>query len=423
VSTGKTISEKILMHKSGQDIRAGDYVVAEVDFAYSHDANRPLPMTLLKDMGVDRVWNPSNYVLLLDHYPSPTRASATSHQILRKFAAEQKLQLYDVGEGISHVVIAERGHVAPGDLVVASDSHTCTLGALGAFGTGVGSTDLAAVLATGKTWLKVPETIRVDCHGDFQQGVSAKDLALHLAGQLGADGANYMAVEYAGEAITSLGIHGRFTLANMAIEMGAKAGLFASDEITDSWLRIRLDRTYEPVFPDADAAYALVVPIDVSALAPTVALPHSPCQVEEATKLSDVPVQQVVIGTCTAGRLDDLEVVLSILRGRRIAQGVRLYVTPPSRETMAAAMKNGFLQELVAAGANIGTPGCSGCVGGCHYAIPADGENVITTANRNFRGRLGNPEAFMYLSSPATAAASALTGTITDPRDFLRNVS
>jgi 3-isopropylmalate/(R)-2-methylmalate dehydratase large subunit len=421
VSTGKTISEKILTLKSGQDIHAGDYVVAEVDFAYSHDANRPLPMTLLEDMGVDRTWNPDNYVLLLDHYPSPTKASATSHQMLRKFAVEQKLKLYDVGEGISHVVIAECGHVAPGDLVIASDSHTCTLGALGAFSTGVGSTDLAAVLATGKTWLKVPETIRIDCHGTFQQGVSAKDLALHLTGQLGADGANYMAVEYAGEAINSLGMHGRFTLANMAIEMGAKAGLFASDDKTDRWLKSRLDRSYEPVLPDKDATYARVVPADISALPPLVALPHSPCQVKEASKLSDVPIHQVVVGTCTAGRLDDLEVVVRILRGRKIAQGVRLYVTPPSRETLATAMENGFIPELVAAGANIGTPGCSGCVGGCHYAIPADGENVITTANRNFKGRLGNPEAFMYLSSPATAAASALTGVITDPREFLRD--
>ena len=417
MNAGRTISEKILSAKSGGDARAGDYVVAGVDLAYSHDANRPLPMSLLEDMGTGRVWDAERYLLALDHYPSPTEASADSHQALRTFASDQGLRLYDVGEGISHVIVAERGHVMPGDLVVASDSHTCTLGALGAFGTGVGSSDLAAVLATGKLWFKVPETIRVECNGAFQPGVSAKDLALHLAGRLGADGATYRALEYAGAAISPLAMHGRFTLANMAIEIGAKAGLIASDAVTEAWLAPRLARPCPAVAADADAVYEDVVSIDVSALAPTVALPHSPARTEEAVALDTVPVHQVVIGTCTGGRLDDLEEAARILGGRRVAHTVRLFVTPASRETMLAAMERGILQTLVAAGANIGTPGCSGCVGGCHYAIPADGENVLSTANRNFRGRLGNPRAFIYLASPATAAASALTGTITDPRE------
>lgn len=417
---GKTMAEKLLSRNAGVDAVAGDIVVGNLDLAISHDGNRPLPVELLAEMGTEKVWDPSKYVIFLDHYPSPTEAVAAAHATLRQFAAEQGCHLYEVGEGISHIVMAERGHVAPGDVVIGADSHTCTSGALGAFATGVGSSDLAAGMATGKLWFQVPETLKIVCHGAFGPGVSAKDLALYVTGKIGADGATYLALEYGGEAIANMGMDGRFTLANLAVEAGAKVGLVPPDEVTRAWLEPRLkrvNRPYEPVFPDDDATYADVIEIDVSELAPQVSLPHNVDKTANARDLGDIPVHQVVIGTCNAARLDDLAAAARILGGKKIASHVRCYVTPPSREIYAEAMRQGIIQTLVEAGAVIGTPGCSGCVGGSHWAVPANGENVLTTANRNFRGRLGNPQASMYLASAATAAASALTGRITDPSE------
>jgi len=415
---GRTIAEKILSARLGRPVRAGEYVVAPVDLAYSHDANRPLPMSLLGDLGAERVWDPARYVLCLDHYPSPTDAVAKAHHTLRAFAEAQGVRVFDVGAGISHIVLAEHGMVGPGDVVIASDSHTCTLGALGAFATGVGSSDLAAVLATGAIWLRVPDTLRITCSGRFGAGVTAKDLTLEIARRIGADGATYKAIEYAGEPIRSLPMDQRFTLSNMAIEFGAKCGFTGVDAITLDWLAAHGRSGGEELLGDADADVEHVA-IDLDALEPTVAAPHSPVHSRPAGTFADVAVDQVVIGTCNNGRLDDLAVAARILRGRRVAPGVRLYVTPGSRKTMAEAMESGALGAILGAGATIGTPGCSGCVGGCHWAIPADGDVVLTTANRNFRGRLGNKNAAMYLASPATAAASALTGRITDPRPYL----
>jgi 3-isopropylmalate/(R)-2-methylmalate dehydratase large subunit len=314
-------------------------------------------------------------------------------------------------------VLPEKGHIAPGDLVIGSDSHTCTSGALGAFATGVGSTDMAAVMATGRIWLRVPETILVRCRGEFRSGVGAKDLALEIARVLGADGATYQSIEYAGDTIDNLGIEGRFTITNMAIEVGAKAGLIATDDATRAWLAPRVGDRYRDVRADEGASYARVVDIDVAALRPKVARPHNVDNVVDASTLAGVPVHQVVIGTCNAARIGDLVEVARILRGRKVAPGVKLVVTPPSRDVLTEAMAQGVLSTLVEAGAVLGVPGCSGCVGGCNFAIPDAGQNVVTTANRNFKGRLGNPDSFLYLASPATAAYSALAGRIVEPEE------
>ena len=413
----QTISEKILSEKTRAPVRAGDIVLAPVDLAYSHDGNRPLAMDQLAEMGAERVWDRERYIIVLDHYPSPTQAVASTHTKLRSFAREQGIRLYDVGDGISHVVLPEKGHIAPGDLVIGSDSHTCTSGALGAFATGVGSTDMAAVMATGKIWLRVPETILVRCRGEFRSGVGAKDLALEIARVLGADGATYQSIEYAGDTIDNLGIEGRLTITNMAIEVGAKAGLIATDDVTRAWLAPRVGDRYRDVRADEGASYARVVDIDVAALRPKVARPHNVDNVVDASTLGGVPVHQVVIGTCNGARMGDLVEVARILRGRRVAPGVKLVVTPPSRDVLTEAMAQGVLSTLVEAGAVLGVPGCSGCVGGCNFAIPDAGQNVVTTANRNFKGRLGNPDSFLYLASPATAAYSALAGRIVEPEE------
>ena len=283
----QTLAEKILSAKSGAPVRAGDIVLAAVDLAYSHDGNRPLAMDQLAEMGAARVWDRERYLLVLDHYPSPTPAVASTHTKLREFARQQGVRLYDVGDGISHVVVPEKGHIAPGDLVIGSDSHTCTSGALGAFATGVGSTDMAAVMATGKIWLRVPETILVRCNGAFRSGVGAKDLALEIARVLGADGATYQSIEYVGDTIRNLGIEGRFTITNMAIEVGAKAGLMATDEVTRAWLEPRVGERYRDVQADAGASYSRVVDIDVGMLRPKVARPHNVDNVVDAATLRE----------------------------------------------------------------------------------------------------------------------------------------
>jgi len=415
---GKTIAEKILSAKSGQDARAGDIVVASLDLTYSHDGNRPLAMELLESMGTSKVWDPAKYILFLDHHPSPNAVSAAAHTKLRAFAIAQGVQLYEMGDGISHVVLPERGHIAPGDLAIGSDSHSCTGGALAAFTTGVGSTDMAAAMATGQLWMRVPETILVRCSAALPRGVGAKDLALAIAGRIGADGANYAAIEFAGPTIETMSMDGRFTLTNLAIEMGAKAGLIGTDALTEAWLTGRLRRPWSHLTADPDAIYAQVVDIDAAALTPRIALPHNVDKVVAIEDLARTKVHQVVIGTCNAARSSDLAEAARILDGKHIAPGVRLIVTPSSRDTMVASMQSGVLATLVQAGAVIATPGCSGCAGGCHFAVPDVGENIVSTANRNFKGRLGNPESFIYLASPATAAASALTGWITDPREY-----
>ncbi|MGE5593695.1 MAG: 3-isopropylmalate dehydratase large subunit [Betaproteobacteria bacterium] len=416
---GKTIAEKILSSHSGVDARAGDIVLADVDFVMGQDGTSPLAIKAFREMGGKKVFDPGKVAMVIDHgAPSPNEGTANLHKLMRDFAAEQGSILYDVGEGVCHQLVPERGHVAPGDLVVGADSHTCTYGGLGAFSTGVGSTDLAAALITGKTWLKVPESMKIVCKGHLPPGTYSKDLALYLAGKITASGATYMSCEFSGEAMDDLGVDARFTLCNMAVEMGAKAGIIAPSGEVLAWVRGRLKRKFHPVFADEDARYADVREFDVSRLAPQVARPHKVDNVCEVQDLSGVEIHEAFIGTCTNGRLEDLRVAAAILKGKRVSPSVRLVVAPASRRILIEALREGVLEILLNAGAAVLAPGCGPCVG-THGGVPADGEVVISTANRNFKGRMGNPSAQIYLASPATVAASALAGRIADPRKFL----
>jgi 3-isopropylmalate/(R)-2-methylmalate dehydratase large subunit len=418
---GKTIAEKIMGRHAGKEVAAGEIVMADVDFIMSHDGNRPMSLQVFKEMGGVKLFDPKKFSLVIDHAPSsPTPVVANTHKLVRQFAREQGCILYEAGEGSCHQILPERGHVLPGDLVIATDSHTCTYGAINVFATGVGVSDAAAAMIAGKLWFKVPETVRFVVRGRLPRGVYAKDLILHLIHSVTADGATYKAAEYVGETISSLSIDGRLTISNMAVEMGAKAGLMEVDDKTAAWLKGRATRSFEPVFSDADASFADVLEYDVSKLTPQVALPHQVDNVVPVEEVLGKPIQQANIVACTNSRLEDLEIAASILAGRRIHPGVRLYVVPASRPVQFEALKRGFLQTIMEAGGILGIPGCDGCSGGSAFGVGADGDHVITTANRNFRGRVQNPEVFLYLGSPATVAASALEGKIADCRKYMR---
>lgn len=419
---GKTIAEKILSMHSGLDASANEIVVADLDFVMGQDGTSPLAIQAFREMAGQKLFDPRRVAMVIDHSaPSPLEGVSALHALMRNFAGEHGMTLYDIGEGVCHQLVPEKGHVVCGDLVVGADSHTCTYGALNAFATGVGSTDLAAAMMSGKLWFKVPESIKLVFNGRLPAGVYAKDLIISVITDLTADGATYMAAEYLGEAIDNLSIEGRFTISNMAIEMGAKAGLMVADEKTLEWVKRHGGRTPRPVSPDPDAVYAWVKEYDVSELPPQVARPHTVDNGAAVTEVAGTPIQQAVLGTCTNGRLEDLRVAAGILEGRKIHPGVRFIVAPASRQVMLAAIKEGVLQTLIEAGAAVVTPGCGPCVG-THNGVPSDGENVISTANRNFKGRMGNGKAFIYLASPATVAASALAGEIADPREFLKGV-
>jgi 3-isopropylmalate/(R)-2-methylmalate dehydratase large subunit len=394
---GKTISEKILSAKSGCDARAGDVLICRVDCAMGTDGSVPMAIDYFRAMGGGRVHAPERIALALDHYAGdgPT---ASLHARVREFAAEQGIAVWDVGEGIGHQLIIERGFARPGDLVVGADSHAVTYGAVNAFATGIGSSDLAAIFVNGQIWLKVPQSIRVTLSGSFPPGVYAKDAALALAAELGADGANYQALEFGG---CDLPLDDRLVLANMAVEMGAKNGIFAGD-----------------VVADADAVYAREVRLDLDRIAPQIAMPHRVDQVREIERAVGTPVQFVYLGTCTGGRVSDYHEALRVLRaGGGPAPGVKLVVTPASRAVMDALEADGTMASFRTMGATIGAPGCGSCCGTCG-PIPADGVNVISTANRNFKGRMGNGAAFIYLASPASCAAAAVRGAIADPREY-----
>lgn len=416
---GKTIAEKIFSRHSGEDVGAGDLVVARLDFIMGQDGTAPLAIRSFREMGGTKIFDPSKVAFIIDHSaPSPNEGVSSLHKLMREFAEETGITLYDIGCGVCHQLVPEQGHVVPGDLVIGADSHTCTYGALNLFSTGVGSTDLAAAMISGKLWFKVPETIRFNCRGAFQPGVFSKDLILYLIGRTTADGATYLAAEFSGEAIASLEVEERFTIANMAIEMGAKAGLMEFDQKVEKWLEGRVSRKPEPVWADEDAKYFDVQEYDVSLLEPQIASPHTVDNVFPVSEKEGLPIQQCYIGTCTNGRLNDLRVAASILAGKKIKEGLRLIVAPSSKTVYLEAMKEGIMQALVEAGAAVVTPGCGPCVG-THNGVPSDGEVVLSTANRNFKGRMGNSNAEIYLASPATVAASALTGKITDPRRYL----
>lgn len=416
---GQTIIEKILSSHSGQTARANEIVVAQVDYIMGQDGTTPLAINAFKEMNGQALFDPGKVALVIDHSaPSPNEGVSALHKLMREFAREKKCRLYDIGNGVCHQLIPESGEVGPGSLVIGADSHTCTYGALNAFSTGVGSTDLAGGLISGRMWFKVPETIKFVCHGTLPRGVYSKDLILYLIGDVTADGATYMAAEYTGEAITALSQEARFTIANMAVEMGAKAGLMEADEKTFDWLRQFTSREFKPVFADPDAIYAQVREYDVSALEPQVAKPHQVDQVAPVSDVAGKTIHQALIGTCTNGRLEDLRIAAGIFAGRKVHPDVRLIVAPASRRVFLAAMAEGIIQTLVESGAAVVTPGCGPCVG-THNGVPSDGETVISTANRNFKGRMGNSNAEIFLASPATVAASALTGQITDPREFV----
>lgn len=416
---GKTMAEKIFERKVGKPVRPGDIVVAPVDWAMGQDGTTPLAIQAFEEMNGTSVFRPDRVVFVIDHNaPSPLESVSRLHDLMRSFAHRFGIRVFEVGEGVCHELMMSRGLVVPGDLVVGADSHTCTYGAIGAFSTGIGSTELAVVMMTGKLWFKVPETLCVRLLGELPSGVFAKDVILFLARLLGADGATYQAIEFHGPVVERLSVEERATITNMAVEVGAKAGMVPPDERTIAWVRERTDRPFEVVLPDPDAVYARVLEIDCSSLEPQVAFPHRVDTARPVTEAEGIPIQEAFIGTCTNGRIPDLEVAARILKGRKVHPGVRLIVAPASRETFLFALEKGWVADIVNAGGVFVPPGCGPCVG-THQGIPGDGWNVISTANRNFRGRMGNREASIYLASPATVAASAIEGKITDPRKYL----
>lgn len=416
---GKTIAEKILSHKSGQDAYANDIVVADLDFVMGQDGTSGLAIRAFEDMQAKKVFDPSRIAMVIDHSaPSPLQGVSALHKQMCDFAAQQGIYLYDIGDGVCHQLLPEQGHVVPGDLVIGADSHTCTYGAINVFSTGVGSTDLAAGLVSGKLWFKVPETFKFVLNGKLPAGVYSKDLILYLIGDVSADGATYMAAEYTGEAVDDLSVEARFTMSNMAIEMGAKVGLMRADQKTIDWVQAHSKRVIQAVESDEDARYARIKEYDVSSLEPQVAKPHTVDNVSPITEVVGTPIQQGLIGTCTNGRLEDLRIAASILKGKKIHKDNRLIIAPSSRQVFIQAIREGLIETFVQAGAAVVTPGCGPCVG-THNGVPSDGENVISTANRNFKGRMGNPNAFIYLGSPATVAASVLKGEISDPREHI----
>ena len=413
----KTFAEKILALKAGLDESVpGQIVTVQPDKLLTHDNTSAIAKTFRK-IGVSQVANPDMNVIILDHVvPAANETYAQSHKETRDFVRQQGIAaFYDVGEGICHQVLPEQGHALPGLLIVGSDSHTPSHGALGAFAAGIGRTEAAAVMATGEIWLRVPESMRIVVEGRMPARVSAKDLVLHIIGDIGADGADYMSVEFAGPAIEAMSVASRQVLCNMAAEMGAKNGYVAPDETTRRWLAGRTDAAYQEILPDEGATYARVLHYNVNELVPQVARPHRVDNVVPVSDVAGLQIDQALIGTCTNGRLEDLEAAAEILRGNKIAPWVRLLVLPASREILLAAMEAGIVADLVKAGATLLNPGCGPCLG-AHEGCMAPGERTISTANRNFKGRMGSREAEIYLASPATVAASALAGKIADPR-------
>lgn len=413
---GKTISEKIIGEHAGKEVSAGDIVVAKVDVCLLQNGTGPLAVRELKKLGIERLANPERTVLFIDHAaPSPRAELSNDHVLLRDFARKTGAVLSDVGCGICHQVIVE-DHVNPGEILLGSDSHTCTAGALGTFATGMGSTDVAIAMALGKTWLRVPETFKILTTGQFSKGVFPKDLILHIIGLIGAEGANYKALEFYGETIENMGMSGRLTLCNMAVEAGAKTGLVASDDITLEFLKEygRADK-FRRIASDDDAEYERTIQIDASKLPPIVAFPHTVDNTKTVDEAKGIKIHQVFIGSCTNCRLEDLRIAASILHGKTKHPDVRLIITPASRRVYLQAIREGLMDILIEAGATINSPGCAVCCG-IHEGILADGEACLSTSNRNFLGRMGNPKSFVYLASPATAAATAIAGEIADAR-------
>jgi len=417
-----TLAEKILAaHADKKKVSPGEFVNAQADLVLSNDITAPIAIKEFQRIGVSKVFDPKKVVMVLDHFmPSRDIASAEIAKLMREFCAEQGAPLYEVGKsGIEHVLLPEQGLVLPGEVVIGADSHTCTYGALGAFATGMGSTDIAAAMATGDIWMKVPPTIKFVYHGSLGKWVGGKDLILYTIGDIGVDGALYSSMEFTGEAIDALSMDGRFTMANMAIEAGAKVGLFRVDNKTQLYIKSRAQRPYNVYEPDFDAEYARVIEYDISGMEPQVALPHSPANTKPVSEVGDIEIDQAVIGSCTNGRLEDLRIAAQILKGRKVHPKVRCIVIPGSQQVYLDALVDGFIQIFVEAGAAVSTPTCGPCCG-LHMGILAEGERCISTTNRNFVGRMGSPKSEVYLSNPAIAAASAITGRISSPEEITR---
>jgi len=418
---GMTLTEKILAsHADVEEVKPGDLIEVKVDLALANDITAPIAIRVFREMGVEHVFDVEKVALIPDHFvPNKDIASAEQAKVTRQFAAEQKIvHYYELGEGgIEHVILPEKGIVIPGDVIIGADSHTCTYGALGAFSTGVGSTDLAGVWATGEIWLKAPSSIKVEMNGKPKRWVGGKDLILYLIGEIGVEGALYQSLEFTGETIQYLSMDARFTMANMAVEAGAKNGVFAADEITRGYVAERSRRSPQIFTSDPDAEYERTVTIDAASLEPQVAFPHSPENARPISQVGRVTIDQVFIGSCTNGRMEDLTLAAEILRGKKVDKSVRLIIAPGSQEILKQAMDNGVIRTLLDAGGVVGPPCCGPCLGG-HMGILAAGERALSTSNRNFLGRMGHPESEVYLANPAVAAASAVLGRIAGPDEL-----
>lgn len=416
---GQTLSEKILSRKAGYRVKANEVVTVSPDFILSHD-NSAAIIQEFREIGLKKVASPEKIVIVLDHVvPAASEKHALNHKIIREFVEEQKIiHFFDIEAGVCHQVFSEEGFALPGLLIVGSDSHTTTYGAFGAMAVGIGRTETASVWATDEIWLRVPETIKFVLKGRLRSGVMSKDVILRMMGDLGAEGANYKAVEFSGEAVSSLSIDSRMVMTNMAAEMGAKNGYFEPDELCLEWLRGRAKKEFEVIYSDPDAYYEAIYEYDLSNVEPQVACPHSVDNVKPVTEVMGTLFHQALLGTCTNGRLEDLEIAVKILKGRKINRRIRMLVLPASRQVYLEALRRGWLEALYEAGAVILNPGCGPCLG-AHMGILAPGEVALSTANRNFKGRMGSRESAIYLASPATVAASALEGKIVDPRSYL----
>ncbi len=411
-----TIVEKILARASGKaKVVPNEIVMAKVDVAMSHE-NADVVLKSFQEIGVERVWDPEKIVILFDHrIPAESEKSATTHKRIREFVKEQGIKhFYDLKEGICHQVLPEMGHCRPGEILVGTDSHTTTHGAFGTFATGIGGTEMAGVWATGELWLKVPESFKIKVMGKFAKYVTAKDLILYIIGQLKADGADYKSVEFCGPTISEMSVASRMVLTNLSMEMGAKNAFVLPDEKTIEFVRKRTEKKFAAVLPDEDAEYLKTFEFDVSNLRAQIACPHSVDNVKAVKEVAGLKVHQVLIGSCTNGRLEDLQVAAEILEGKKVHSDVRLIVIPASRAVYLEALKAGYIEIFLKAGALILNPGCGPCLG-AHQGLLAAGEVCLSTTNRNFKGRMGSPDSFIYLASPATAAFSAIKGEITEP--------
>ena len=417
-----TMSQKILAaHSGNSEVRAGQLILADLDLVLGNDITSPVAIKEFARLGKDRVFDSNKITMVMDHFaPNKDIKAAEQCMVCRRFCADMDIaHFYDVGEmGIEHALLPEKGLVSAGQLVIGADSHTCTYGALGAFSTGVGSTDMAFGMATGEAWFKVPPAMKITLTGRLNRYVSGKDVILHIIGKTGVDGARYRSMEFTGEGLSSLSMADRLCIANMAVEAGAKNGIFAVDDVTIDYIRSHGGAEPRIFSADPDTEYDEVIEIDLSQIEPTVAFPHLPENARTFDSIGDIKIDQVVIGSCTNGRLEDLEAAAEIMKGRKVAKGVRAIVIPATQQVYLDAMEKGLLRIFIEAGAVVSTPTCGPCLGG-HMGILADGERAVTTTNRNFVGRMGHTGSEVYLASPATAAASAVTGKITDPREVM----